>query len=83
MMTQQEAFELVERQARAWEAADADAALADFAAECMFISPGGRWQGHAAIRQAMYTFFQGVNAVQVTITRVLISGDQGAAEWTW
>lgn len=77
------AREMVERQARAWEQADADAALADFAVDGVLISPGGRWQGHDAIRAAMRSFFEGVSGVEVIVTRVLLDGDQGAAEWTW
>ena len=77
------AIEMVERQAHAWEQADADAALADFASDGVLISPGGRWHGHIAIRNAMQEFFEKVTSVDVKVTRVLIAGDQGAAEWTW
>lgn len=82
-MDQETAWALVERQARAWERADLDAIPADFAADGWFISPGGRWQGHAAIRGAAAQFFAVAHEVQVTITRVMIDGDMGAAEWTW
>lgn len=78
-----QARNLVARQARAWEAADLDAILAEFAPAACFISPGGRWQGSTAIRNAAESFFAGVTGVQVIITRVLIDGEQGAAEWTW
>lgn len=74
---------LIERQARAWEQADLDAIVAEFAADALFVSPGGRWQGPAAIRSAAAAFFAGVSAVQVTITRVMLAGNQGAVEWTW
>jgi uncharacterized protein (TIGR02246 family) len=82
-MTSEEARRLVERQAAAWERADLDAIVADFAPDALFISPGGRWQGPAAIRGAAKAFFDSVGQVQVTITRVLNDGQQGAAEWTW
>ena len=82
-MNKEQAWALVERQARAWEQADFEAAVADFAPDGLFISPGGRWQGHEEIRQAMTLFFEGVLEVNVEITRVLIDGNQGAAEWTW
>ncbi len=82
-MNTQQARELVERQARAWERADLQAITADFAPDGILISPGGRWQGHDAIRAAAESFFQVAHQVKVEVTRVLIEGDAGAAEWTW
>ena len=49
----------------------------------LFISPGGRWRGPAEIRTAVQAFFESAGEVKVEITRVLVDGDQGAAEWTW
>jgi uncharacterized protein (TIGR02246 family) len=74
---------LVERAARAWEREDLDAIVAPFAPDGLFISPGGRWQGHAAIRAAAQAFFAVTGDVQVTLGRVVASGTVGAAEWTW
>jgi uncharacterized protein (TIGR02246 family) len=74
---------LVERQARAWEQADAEAIVADFASDALFISPGGRLQSHDALRAAAESFFAATNGVEVTITRLLVDGNQGAVEWTW
>ena len=74
---------LVERQARAWERADLAAILADFSPDGLLISPGGCWQGHHAIHAAAASFFAAATTVRVTVTRVLLDGDQGAAEWTW
>ena len=74
---------LVERQARAWEHADATAIVADFAPDAVFISPAGRVQGHEALRAVAEAFFAGASDVQITITRVMLDGDQGAVEWTW
>jgi uncharacterized protein (TIGR02246 family) len=82
-MTQEEARQLVARQAAAWQRADLDAIETEFTPDAHFISPGGRWQGPRAIRGAAQAFFAGVSEVQITITRVLMDGDQGAAEWTW
>jgi len=82
-MNSAEARALVERQARAWERADLAAIAADFAPDGVLISPGGRWQGHDALRQAAESFFAAASDVQVTVTRVLLDDDQGAAEWTW
>jgi uncharacterized protein (TIGR02246 family) len=82
-MDAQQAWDLVARQARAWEEADLDAIPGDFAPDGWLISPGGRWQGPAAIREAAERFFWFAKDVRVEITRVLIDGDEGAAEWTW
>jgi uncharacterized protein (TIGR02246 family) len=76
-MNSEQARALVERQARAWEQADLAAIVADFAPDGVLISPGGRWQGYAE------SFFAAATDVQVVVTRVLLDGDQGAAEWTW
>lgn len=82
-MNRAEAHALVERQARAWEQADLAAIVADFAPDGVLISPGGRWQGYDALRRAAESFFAAALDVQVVVTRVLLDGDQGAAEWTW
>lgn len=82
-MNAKEARELVERQARAWEAGDLDAIVADFAPDGVLISPGGRWQGPEAIRAAAAGFFAEVASVSIEVTRVLANGASGAAEWTW
>jgi uncharacterized protein (TIGR02246 family) len=74
---------LVERQAQAWEQGDLHAISADFAPDGVFISPGGRWQGPAGVREAAASFFALFRDVQVEITRVLLDDDQGAVEWTW
>jgi uncharacterized protein (TIGR02246 family) len=82
-MTIEQAQALVERQARAWEQADVAAIVADFAPDGVFIAPGGRWQGHGAIRSAAAAFFAVATDVKIVVTRVLLDGDQGAVEWTW
>ena len=82
-MNSAEARALVERQARAWERGDLAAIVADFAPDGVLISPGGRWQGYDGLRQAAELFFAAAIDVQVVVTRVLLNGDEGAAEWTW
>jgi uncharacterized protein (TIGR02246 family) len=82
-LTLDKATEPVQRVARAWEDADLDAICADFADDGIFISPGGRWVGCAAIRESAAGFYRGARDVKVMITRVLVMGEQGAAEWTW
>jgi uncharacterized protein (TIGR02246 family) len=82
-MNREEARALVERQARAWKQGDPAAIIADFAPDGVLISPRGRWRGHDALWRAAESVFAAVTDVQVVVTRVLLEGDQGAAEWTW
>ncbi|MEM6282513.1 MAG: nuclear transport factor 2 family protein [Chloroflexota bacterium] len=84
MISHSEARALVERQARAWEAEDYPAMTADFAPDGVFISPGGRWQGHGQIRSAAEAFFAVSHSVRIAIGRVVWDGERmGACEWTW
>ena len=82
-MNSEEARALVERQAHVWEQGDLGAIVADFAPDGILISPGGRWQGYDALRQAAESVFASVIDIQVVVTRVLLDGDWGAVEWTW
>ena len=78
-----QAWALVDRQARAWEDADVETVIAAFAPEGELISPGGRWQGHTAIRAAMKSFYEHAGEVKIKVTRVFMADHQGAVEWTW
>ena len=82
-MNEGQAHALVERQARAWERADADAVAADFAPDAVFIAPGKSWHGPEAIRAAAWAFFEHSTDVQVAITHIVFDGMQGAVEWMW
>lgn len=82
-MNRKEINNLVQRQAAGWQRGDVEAILADFAEEADFITPGGAWRGHAAIRQAVETFWASVQSVDVQIERVFSDGEQGAVEWRW
>jgi uncharacterized protein (TIGR02246 family) len=83
IMNRQEANSLVQRQAHAWEQANPDAVIADFAPDGILISPGGQWGGPDALRNGIESFFAESTDIKIDITRVLIDGDQGAVEWTW
>lgn len=82
-MTHDQMQALVLRQAHAWSSGDLDAIVGDFAPDALFISPGGRWQGEAAIRAAAAAFFAEVSEVSIEVTRVLVDGEMGAVEWRW
>src|SRR5579872_2336048 len=74
---------LIERQARAWEREDAAGIVADFASDGVLLSPGGRFEGHEALHRAATACFAVATSIQITITSVLLTGDEGALEWTW
>lgn len=82
-MNRKDVIALIERQAQAWIDGNIEPALGDFAPDAVFISPGGRWQGHGEIRAAAEAFFAVATDVTVEITRVIFAEDEGAIEWTW
>lgn len=82
-MDREQVRAMVERQARAWMDADYEAIVADYAPDGILSTPGGTWQGREAIRGAAAAFYESAGAVEVSVQRVLLDGDQGAVEWTW
>ena len=82
-MTNQEALALVNRQAQAWQSNDVEAILTDFAADALFVSPGGRWCGHEQIAAAVHDFFSVTTDIEIGVTSVLCDGDRCAVEWRW
>ena len=74
---------LIARQADAWQRADINAIVADFAKDGLFVSPGGRWQGPKAIAEAACQVFAVCSKVEIEIKRLLLDGNQGAVEWIW
>jgi uncharacterized protein (TIGR02246 family) len=73
----------VQRQADAWQRGDIEAILADFDEAALFISPGGQWVGHAAIRQVATAFWATVHSVEIEVMQVLVDGEHGAIAWRW
>ncbi|GAC1397038.1 MAG: SgcJ/EcaC family oxidoreductase [Chloroflexota bacterium] len=78
-------FELVRRQARAWEEGDVEAILADFAPEATFLAPGTVLRGHEEIRAGAEAYFARYHAIRARINRMVIdsTGRAGAVEWHW
>ena len=74
---------IAERMAAAWMRADVAAILGLFAPDGVFISPGGRAEGHAAIAELAGAYFAAAPALTVSIGRVLADGTLGAVEWVW
>ncbi len=75
--------QLVERQGLAWENADSEAIIADFAENGVFIAPGTTIKGKKDIKKAAEDYFKQFTDTKVKITRVFSDGKEGAVEWTW
>ncbi len=75
--------QLVKRQAKAWENADSEAIIADFAENGEFIAPGTSLKGKTDIKKAAEDYFKEFTDTKVKITRVFSDGKEGAVEWTW
>jgi len=75
--------QLVERQASAWETADSDKIIADFADNSLFVVPGSQCRGKEEIKAAAESYFAEFADTKVTIKRIIVNGDQAAVEWTW
>lgn len=74
---------IVERQANAWETADSDKIIADFAEDSLFIVPGSTLKGHQEIKEAAESYFAEFTETQVTIKRIIANGNEVAVEWSW
>ncbi len=75
--------QLVERQANAWETADSEKIIADFAEDSIFIAPGFTFRSKQEIKEAAESYFKEFTDTKVTIKRIIADGNQGAVEWDW
>ncbi len=75
--------QLVERQASAWEAADSERIIADFAEASIFVVPGSTFRGRQAIKEAAEGYFAEFTDTQIEIDRIIANGNEVAVEWTW
>jgi len=75
--------ELIQRQAQAWETADSDKIIADFAEDSVFIVPGSRFRGKQQIQAAAEDYFAQVTETKITINTIIVQGNKGAVEWIW
>lgn len=74
---------LVERQANAWETADSDKIVADFADDSIFIVPGSTFRGKQEIKESAENYFTEFTETQVTLKRLITVDNEGALEWNW
>ncbi|MGQ4646762.1 SgcJ/EcaC family oxidoreductase [Lyngbya aestuarii] len=75
--------EIVTRQALAWETANANKIIADFAEDGLFVTPGATFQGKQQIKEAVESYFAEFTDTKVKIKRIISNGNQAAVEWDW
>lgn len=75
--------QIVERQVYAWETADSDKIIADFAEDSLFIVPGSTFRGKQQIKEAAKQYFSEFTDTKVTIKRIIGNGNAGTVEWSW
>lgn len=75
--------QLIERQAEAWETADSEQLIADFAEDSLFVVPGSTFRGKQQIKAAAERYFAEFTATDVTIKRIIVNGNEGAVTWSW
>ncbi len=75
--------DLVNRQAQAWQNADAAGIVADFATDATFVVPGSTFKGEQAIREAAQNYFDQFIETKIKIKRIIANDNQGAVEWDW
>lgn len=82
-MTREEVRAFLQRRIRAWEDEDLEAIMADYAPDVVYITPGGRMDGTAMMREENARYLAAYTGFRVELTRLILDGDQGALEWTW
>jgi uncharacterized protein (TIGR02246 family) len=82
-VTRDEIWAFLLARAAAWRSGDLDAIMAGYAPEVLFIAPGIRLEGLAALRENTQRYLAADTDIDVTLTRLILDGEQGALEWTW
>jgi uncharacterized protein (TIGR02246 family) len=82
-VTRDEIWAFLLARAAAWHSGDLEAILAGYAPEVVFIAPGIRLEGLAALRENNRRYLAANTDIVVTLTRLILDGEQGALEWTW
>ena len=75
--------QMVERQIHAWESADSDKLIADFAEDSWFIVPGSTFRGKQQIKEVAKKYFSEFTDTKVTVKRIIVNGNEGTVEWSW
>ncbi len=73
---------ILEHQTAAWNAANIDAILHDFASDAVLTSASGQTlSGIPAIRQSLTSFFSAFAQIRLTVRALVAHGDTAACEW--
>ena len=73
---------ILEHQTAAWNAADIDAILQDFAPDAVLTSASGQTlSGIPAIRQSLTAFFSAFAQIRLTLRSLVAQDDTAACEW--
>ena len=73
---------ILEHQTAAWNAADVEAILQDFAPDAMLTSASGQTlSGIPAIRQSLTAFFGAFAQIRLEVRSLVAHGDTAACEW--
>lgn len=73
---------ILERQTAAWNAADVEAILRDFAPGAVLTSASGQTlSGIPAIRQSLAAFFGAFAQIRLEVRALVAQGDTAACEW--
>ena len=74
--------DILEHQTAAWNAADVDAILRDFAPDAVLTNASGqRLSGIPAIRQSLTAFFGAFAQIRLEVRSLVMQGDTAACEW--
>lgn len=74
--------QILQHQTAAWNAADVDAILQDFAPDAVLTSASGQTlSGIPAIRQSLTAFFEAFAQIRLTVRALVAQGDTAACEW--
>ena len=73
---------ILEHQTAAWNAADVDAILQDFASDAVLTSASGQTlTGIPAIRQSLTSFFSAFAQIRLEVRALVTQSDTAACEW--
>lgn len=82
-MTSDSIRQLIHQAREAWATLDANGVAQLFTPQGELIVPGQRWQGRAAIQQAVEEFASQSTDIDIQIHRILVEGNQAMVEWSW
>lgn len=71
---------ILERQIQAWETADSERVIADFAEDSWFIVPGSTFKGKQQIKEVAKKYFSEFTDTKVTVKRIIVNGNEGTLE---